>query len=143
MEPGTYSAVIASSDKDYNVRFYTTREDYGNAIKKMALEIDYTKFKDTSLKFDWGVKYHDLLLKIWSASTSLAPAGGWYAPKTRANPRGFGAAKRFKRGNPRNRKAFAEYEEQFDEDGYFVSPSRKSSYHDLTDSELEEMWNKD
>lgn len=134
MEPDTHSKIYASPDKDYNVRFYTTREDYGNALKKMALAIDYTKFKDTARSYPWGKKYHDLLIRIWSASTSLAPAGGWYAPKTNSNPRGFS-----KRGSRRN--SLYEPGERFDEDGYYMSPSRTSkSIHDLTDDDLEEMW---
>lgn len=89
MEAGKFSAIYESPDKDYNCRFYTTREDYGNALKKMALEIDYTKFKDTSLRYPWGQKYHDLLLSIWSMSTRLAPAGGFYGAWSQANPRGY------------------------------------------------------
>lgn len=89
MEPGTFSAIYESPDKDYNCRFYTTREDYGNALKQMALGIDYTKFKDTSLRYPWGKVYHDLLLSIWSMSTRLAPAGGFYGAWSKDNPRGY------------------------------------------------------
>jgi hypothetical protein len=89
MLEGDHSAIVESPDKDYNARFYTSREAYGMALYRMSLAIDYTKFKDTSLKFPWGKKYHDLLLSIWSMSQRLAPAGGFYGAWSKDNPRGY------------------------------------------------------
>ena len=154
MDEGTHSKIYTSPDKDYNVRFYTTREAYGEALKRMSLAIDYTKFKDTSLKFPWGKKYHDLLIRIWSASTSLAPAGGFYGPKSKRNPRGYSKARRstYKSyydsplfdDRPVGSTFFDDEDEMggVDDLPYELTRGRGKSIHELTDDELEDMFNR-
>lgn len=159
MPADSYSKIYDSPDKDYNVRFYTTREAYGDALKAMALDIDYTKFKDTAKRHRWGKKYYDLLIKVWSASTMLAPAGGWYAPRTKNNPRGFDKRKNKIPARGSLGSTF------FDDDPWFGEPDLEEmnldvdlldiedqnylrrnqrshrSIHDMTDDELEDYFN--
>lgn len=79
MEPGTFhNELQLNPDMDYNCRFYTTREAYADAIRKVILEIDYEKFKPTAERYSWGKKYHDVLNSIWGNVTRLgAPGGKW------------------------------------------------------------------
>jgi hypothetical protein len=137
MPAGTYSRIYASPDKDYNVRFYTSREAFADGVAAAARDIDYTKFKNTANRFEWGKKYHDLLLRIWSASTSLAPAGGFYGPRSKDNPRGYSPASKGykKRGNPRKHVTGSTFFD--DEDDYPLWQS--NSIHSMTDKELEEL----
>lgn len=89
MPDGGYSRLIRSPDKDYQCRFYTSRENFAEAMSKACLDMDYVKFKDTSLRYEWGKKYHDLLLSVWSASARVFGAGGFYGPRSKKNPNGY------------------------------------------------------
>lgn len=101
MPAGTTSPVYTTKDKDYTCRFYCSKDDFAIGMYNATMDMNYTKFKDTSLKFTWGKKYHDLLLKVWSASATVFGAGGFYGPKSKDNPRGYGKAKKVKRGSRR------------------------------------------
>lgn len=89
MEPGTFSVLYKTPDMDYNVRFYTTHEEFNKGLSKAVLEIDYTKFKPTAERYAWGRPYHNVLNSIWSVLLDLAPAGGTWGKKSIENPRGF------------------------------------------------------
>lgn len=142
MPEDSYSKVYASPGKDYNFRYYCSREAYGESLKRQAMAIDYTKFKDTSERFTWGRAYHALLLKVWAASTMLGtPYHGdgtgkfsSYMPKGR------------KRGNPRKQaQLFTDPYDDYAPGGYDDLPEELTrahrSIHELTDADLERMWN--
>lgn len=96
MEAGTFNPVIqATPDKDYNFRFYTTREAYAEGIKQAALKMDYEKFKNSSDRFDWNKKYHTLLTRIWGTLCELAPPGGIWGPRSNSNPKGYDSASEY------------------------------------------------
>lgn len=99
MEPHglDHSEIEETPDMDYTCRFYTTKEAYAQAIYHAMMSIDYRKFKeqterknpDGTPQFDKGREYHEVLNSIWSVSTRLNPAGGYYAPRSPQNPRGY------------------------------------------------------
>lgn len=94
MPEGTFNPEIqATPDKDYNYRFYTTREAFAEGIKNIALAMDYPKFKVTSERFSWNKKYHTILNSIWATVCRLNEPGGFYGPKSDANPRGYSTAR--------------------------------------------------
>jgi hypothetical protein len=145
MPEGTYSKVYASHGKDYNFRFYTTREAYGESLKQQALAINYTKFKETAVT----KPYHDLLMKVWSASTML---GRPYAGAGRDAKRNYRSSKFV------GSSFFDDYDDvdrvilddqpvidddirAWFEDEDPVDRIRRKSIHDMTDDDLEELWN--
>lgn len=69
---GTYSPVYETKGMDYNVRLYTTREALGAALSAMAMDIDYSTFKETAKRYSWGDKYYKLLLRVWGTVSTLA-----------------------------------------------------------------------
>lgn len=89
-----YSEIEHTPQMDYNVRFYTTKEEFAQAIARATLDIDYLKFKPTAenknedgeLLYKDGKAYHSVLNSIWGTVTRLAPAGGvWSANRTLGN----------------------------------------------------------
>lgn len=82
---------------DYTCRFYCTREAYGRAMANAMMGIDYASFKvqserknpDGTLRYPKGKEYHDVLTSVWSVSARLNPPGGYYAPRSPQNPRGY------------------------------------------------------
>lgn len=97
MEPGTFHDEIESTPgMDYNVRFYTTREAYADAVRLTILDIDYKKFKpsaerknaDGTLKFAGGKLYHSVLNSIWGSVCQLGKPGGIWAENTVSRYRG-------------------------------------------------------
>jgi hypothetical protein len=164
MPEGTFSKVYASPGKDYNFRFYTTREAYGESLKQQALNIDYVKFKSTSLSFPWGKPYHDLLLRVWGASTMLGRPYAGAKKSARMEDHWFsssedflfsepGSAKARRRGNPRKLKRDQEFYNDLwsDTDNmggvddlpyeFTHGEGRHRSIHELSDDELERMFN--
>ena len=152
MPEGSTSQIYASPDKDYNVRAYCSREDFAIGMFQASLDIDYTKFKDTAKRYPWGQKYYELLIKVWSASTMLAPAGGYYAPRSVANPNGY-SPKDYK--VPERGQVGSTF---FDDDHLWFGDeedsrpakkkkrnrkwrdaARRKSIHDMTDEELETL----
>lgn len=55
---------------DYPWRIRVSQADWAEAIKKMALEIDYSNFKDEVTKRQ-GKKRHDIYTRVWSVLLSL------------------------------------------------------------------------
>lgn len=97
MEEGTFNPTIhATPDKDYNFRFYTTREAYAEGIKQAALKIDYEKFKDSSSRYTWNDKYHSILTRIWGTLCDLAQPGGIWGPRSAENPTGYDTSSRYR-----------------------------------------------
>jgi hypothetical protein len=147
MPEGTYSKVYASPGKDYNFRFYTTREAYGESLKQQSLAIDYTKFKDTAV----SKPYHDLLMKVWSASTMLGrPYAGSRKKVTYPASRGrsFVGSSFFDDYYDEPERITLEEDtvpmvdlnDWFDDEDHLEHVRRKS-IHDMTDDDLEELWN--
>lgn len=145
MTPGSYSVTYVVKDKDYQARFYTTRSDFGDALAMASLDMNYTKFKDTANKFPWGKKYHDLLLRVWSASASIFGAGGFYGDYSRENPRGRLPKKR---GNPR--KDWGRYDRPIGstfldtmDDGHISRREDELDLKPLASEVLGDWWNDD
>jgi hypothetical protein len=122
MPEDSCSKVYESEDKDYNVRAYTTREAFGRGLMEVSLNIDYVKFKDTAENFPWGKRYHDLLLRVWGASTML---GRPYSGEKK-----YVRRKQVNKPGKKVRIALSDYD----------YPERKKSIHELSDDELEKMW---
>lgn len=90
MPEGTFNPEIqATPDKDYNYRFYTTREAFAEGIKNIALSMDYEKYKQTTERFSWNKKFHSICNSIWAVVCNLNEPGGYYGPKSESNPRGY------------------------------------------------------
>lgn len=102
MVPGTFHDEIEYTPQmDYNVRFYTTHEDFAEGVKNSILDIDYQNFKhmverkDTDGKLRFGpnaTKYHSVLNSIWATVQRLNTPGGLYAAKSDTNPRGYNSS---------------------------------------------------
>jgi hypothetical protein len=60
MPEGTASEIYALPNRDYQFRFYTTRDTFAIALAAMAAEITYPNFKDTLRG-----KLHDLASELW------------------------------------------------------------------------------
>lgn len=56
-----FSAIESTPDKDYEFRFYTTREAFAEAMAEAIKDIDYEKFKPQAKHSG----YHSLLNRIW------------------------------------------------------------------------------
>lgn len=97
MQGQDYSEIQLTPDRDYNARFYTTRDALKAALASTVDDLDYDKFKpsaerkneDGTLRYRKAHKYHDALNSIWSVLTRLAPAGGSWGPKSAENPNGY------------------------------------------------------
>ncbi len=60
------SEVIATPELDYEYRFYCNADDFAEAVRWMVLEIDYEKFKPTTLRNGAGGKHlHMVYNEIW------------------------------------------------------------------------------
>lgn len=89
-EEGTYGAIWATPDHDYNYRVMTTQKAFADAMHRSIMDIDYRNFKDQSLAYPRGKEYHDLLLDIWFDSCKLGDGpGGFYGPRSAENPNGY------------------------------------------------------
>lgn len=65
--PDTLGPTIRSAGTDYEFRAYCTRQDWADALARMALETDYHSFKDTTRRFPaTDRQLHSLYLKMWS-----------------------------------------------------------------------------
>jgi hypothetical protein len=65
---------IKLAGTDYEYRAYCTREQWGQALARMAESIDYVKFKDTAR----DVQLHDLYLELWYVIRDYLGNGGRY-----------------------------------------------------------------
>lgn len=92
MAPSTYSDIEETPDLDYNVRFYCNHNDFAWAMGKAIADIDYKKFKPVAEKPEYGKEgkeYHQVLNSIWSTVTRLGSPGGYWAPWSPTNPKGY------------------------------------------------------
>lgn len=62
---------IETPGMDYNFRAYCTKEAFAVACYKMALDIDYVKFKEQTEKKYSDKKLHDVYVSIWGTLTRL------------------------------------------------------------------------
>lgn len=60
------SEVVATPELDYDFRFYCNADDFADAVRWMVLEIDYEKFKPTTMRKGGGGKHlHMMYNEIW------------------------------------------------------------------------------
>jgi hypothetical protein len=60
------SEIVATPELDYEYRFYCNADDFADAVRWMVIEIDYEKFKPTTMrKGAGGKKLHRLYNDIW------------------------------------------------------------------------------
>lgn len=65
------SPIVATPDLDYDFRFYCMRNDFAELIRFEVTEIDYEKFKPTTLrKGGGGQRLHNLYNRIWGVVAS-------------------------------------------------------------------------
>lgn len=140
MEPHglDHSEIEETPDMDYTCRFYATKESFAMGMYHAMMDIDYRKFKqqsertneDGSLMFERGKEYHSVLNSIWSVSTRLNPAGGYYAPLSESNPRGYSPGGYSPGGYRRG-------------SSYVGSSFVGSSFYDDISTELTPLWSLD
>lgn len=68
---------------DYQWRAYTTRYEWGIALADLAMDIDYTKFKDTPEKKHGDRKLTEAYGAIWNATLRSFPTGSVYSTRGR------------------------------------------------------------
>ena len=65
----TLGDIRATPGADYEFRAPAPKKDFGEAMLKAAMEIDYPKFKPSVTK-NQGMGRHDLYLRVWSTMLS-------------------------------------------------------------------------
>jgi hypothetical protein len=63
---------------DYEWRIRVPKRDWADAVAQMAMNVDYSNFKDEVTKRQ-GWKRHDVYLRVWQALLSISdrPRRGW------------------------------------------------------------------
>ena len=75
------SEVVATPELDYEYRLYCMRNDFAFWVRSAVLEIDYEKFKPTTMrKGGGGRKLHDLYNRIWSVVFASYEPRNWTYP---------------------------------------------------------------
>jgi len=70
---------LAIKGHDYQFRAYCTKAQWASALAMIAMDIDYTKFKDSPVKSRFrDHKLSSVYLKIWSATLNALPEGSIY-----------------------------------------------------------------
>lgn len=75
--------VVELPARDYPARLYVTREQWAEALRCAALDIDYSNFKDEVTR-QQGRERHDIYTRVWGVLLSLErraqrpPAGRFY-----------------------------------------------------------------
>jgi len=67
------TSIQTGGGTDYPYRVRCTREEWATAVARMALEVDYTNFKD-AVKARQGKKRASAYMGIWSILNRLTPA---------------------------------------------------------------------
>jgi hypothetical protein len=62
--------IIKGGGTDYQLRGFTTRPKWAKAVAAMAIDIDYTNFKD-AVTARQGHRRHDVYMRVWSALWGL------------------------------------------------------------------------
>lgn len=57
--------IIYMRKTDYEYRIYCTHEEWALVMARLAMDIDYVKFKDTTSRYN-DEKLHSAYLRIWS-----------------------------------------------------------------------------
>lgn len=79
---------IALGNTDYQYRAYCTREDLADIMAKLALDMDYVKFKETAEVYHGDKKLHAVYMRIWGVVLDAFETGSLYArPKHRTAPK--------------------------------------------------------
>jgi hypothetical protein len=63
---------VRNKGTDYPWRVRVTAADWTHAMARLALEIDYSNFKDEVTRRQ-GKKRHDIYMRVWAAMLSLEP----------------------------------------------------------------------
>lgn len=66
---------VAFSDYEWRIR--VPKQDWARALARMALEIDYSNFKDEVTRRQ-GHERHDAYLRVWSALLSISDCPRWW-----------------------------------------------------------------
>ena len=75
------SDVIATPELDYEYRLYCMRNDFADWTRNAVLNINYEKFKPTTMrKGGGGRKLHDLYNRIWSVVFASYEPRNWTYP---------------------------------------------------------------
>lgn len=67
--PGSES-VVETSGSDYRYRFRVKAADFGDALRRMATDIDYDNFKDAVAERQ-SIARHDIYTNVWSVMRHL------------------------------------------------------------------------
>lgn len=142
-----FSDIQHTPNMDYNVRFYTTHEDFAKAVMQAMLDINALKFKplaeqkDANNKpiFKDGAPWHSLLNGVWGSITRLAPAGGSWAPYSPTNPTGYKSQKVGYGGTTVGQRGYGSRSYRH-EDGRGYVPTSFGDLDALTDEELAEIF---
>ena len=66
MTAGTSSQVVSTPRLDYEYRFYTRRDAFSDGIAEMIADIDYDKFKPTTMRKGMGgEQLHSVYNEMW------------------------------------------------------------------------------
>jgi len=141
-----FSDIQHTPNMDYNVRFYTTKEDFAQAVMQAMLDINALKFKplaeqrDANNKplFKDGGPWHSLLNGVWGSITRLAPAGGSWAPYSPSNPTGYRSTKVGYGGTTVGERGYGSKSYRHDNNGYV--PTSFGDLDAMTDEELAEIF---
>ena len=81
---------IALGNTDYQFRAYCTRAAWGRALAQLAMEIDYTKFKDTPKRYHRDDALTRAYERTWSAILNVFPEGSIYTQRRKGRQTGKG-----------------------------------------------------
>lgn len=70
--------IIKIEHTDYQYRAYCTHEQWADALARLALDIDYVKFKDTTEKKYRDKALHNLYNVLWGKILDAFPKGSVY-----------------------------------------------------------------
>lgn len=63
-------SIVRNAGTDYEVRLYCTHEQWAEAMRKMAMDIDYTSFKNTTDRWH-DDQLHKAYLRVWNTLYSV------------------------------------------------------------------------
>lgn len=72
--------IIHLKNTDYEYRIYCTHDDWALAMARMAHDIDYVKFKDTTKRYH-DDQLHNAYIRIWSLLYGMFSTNKVFTPK--------------------------------------------------------------
>lgn len=86
MPANTFTPVRATPSHDYDFRFYAERTAFADAVAELITEIDYEKFKPTTLRRNMGGdRLHQLYNAIWAKYLDAFGTDNIYTNLTKRN----------------------------------------------------------